>query len=71
MSLLPFIKDKAKFIYTDPTTVENKNRIIQDNKNKAGIYLWFNIITRKYYVGQSKNLGDPKSGRLFRYLRPA
>lgn len=35
----------------------------------SGIYLWYNCITKKYYIGQSINLGDIKKGRLARYFR--
>lgn len=47
---------------------EHKN-ILTENKDKSGIYLWYNSVTKKYYIGQSKNLGDVKTGRLARYFR--
>nr|YP_010170361.1 GIY-YIG homing endonuclease [Phanerochaete carnosa]QRZ60342.1 GIY-YIG homing endonuclease [Phanerochaete carnosa] len=46
---------------------EHKN-ILTENKGKSGIYLWYNCITLNYYIGQSKNLGDVKGGRLARYF---
>lgn len=39
------------------------------NNNKSGIYLWYNRINGHSYVGQSKNLGDTKSGRLVNYYK--
>lgn len=47
---------------------DHKN-ILTENKDKSGIYLWYNSITRNYYIGQSKNLGGVKGGRLARYFR--
>lgn len=35
----------------------DKYRIYEENKKKAGIYRWNNIITGKSYVGSSINLG--------------
>jgi len=34
-----------------------KQKIIQDNKGKAGIYRWVNLISGKTYIGSSVNLG--------------
>lgn len=34
-----------------------KNSIINDNKGKAGVYNWLNLISGKSYVGSSINLG--------------
>lgn len=36
---------------------EDKMRILDDNKGKAGIYLITNKINKKHYVGKSSNLG--------------
>jgi NUMOD1 domain-containing protein/GIY-YIG catalytic domain-containing protein/NUMOD3 motif-containing protein len=36
---------------------KNKFIIYKENKNKAGIYIWENIITGEIYVGSSGNLG--------------
>ena len=33
--------------------IDLKNKIIKDNLNKSGIYLWTNIITQDIYVGSS------------------
>jgi group I intron endonuclease len=47
--------------YSDPAG-SVKKIIIKSNKNKAGIYLWTNLITGESYVGRSIDLG-----RRFRY----
>jgi GIY-YIG catalytic domain len=48
--------------------VELKRReILKDNKGQKGVYLWFNNLTNKFYVGSSKNL----SNRFNSYLNPA
>lgn len=36
--------------------LEDKNRILSDNKGKAAIYRWINKINGKTYVGSSVNL---------------
>lgn len=43
-------------------------QILKENKGKSGIYLWTNCKTGKQYVGQSKDLGNPLTGRLTRYF---
>ena len=35
---------------------EDKLKIIRDNQNKSGVYLWSNLINGKRYVGSSQNL---------------
>ena len=42
----------------------DKAKIIQENKNKAGIYIWTNKINGKRYVGSSDNLRN----RMYSYL---
>jgi group I intron endonuclease len=37
--------------------LNNKSEIINSNKNKIGIYLWFNNLTEDFYIGSSINLG--------------
>ena len=44
--------------------LNNKTTIINSNKNKMGIYLWFNNLTKDFYVGSSVNL----SRRLLTYF---
>ena len=61
-------KDKRKVLY-DPvatyTEIESqRNTIIDNNKNKAGVYKWTNTQTGDFYVGSSTNL----SRRLLYYL---
>ena len=56
----------AKF-YQDAKLDQDK--ILSENKGKSGIYLWYNRINGHTYVGQSKNLGDNRSGRLINYYK--
>ncbi|RYE27640.1 MAG: hypothetical protein EOP45_00360 [Sphingobacteriaceae bacterium] len=65
-----FLQPHARAYYVDLSNNETRDRFILDYKGKPGIYLWFNVITGEYYVGQAQDLGDPKSGRVFRYIRP-
>jgi group I intron endonuclease len=58
-------KNKAVKIYINAKT--KRNEILNDNVGKSGIYLWQNMESKKCYVGQAQNLGDPKKGRLLRY----
>jgi group I intron endonuclease len=37
-------------------SAECKDNIYKDNKNKSGIYLWFNTINDKYYIGSAQHL---------------
>ncbi len=37
-------------------SAEYKDNIYKDNKNKSGIYLWFNTINDKYYIGSAQDL---------------
>ena len=53
--------------FYDNAKSEHKN-ILTENLGKSGIYLWYNRITKKYYIGQSANLGGVKGGRLARYF---
>ena len=47
------------------TNIElEKELILNDNKNKSGIYKWVNILTGDYYIGSAVNL----SGRFLYYL---
>ena len=66
---LDLIKKYAVVFYDN--SLRERTNILKENKDKSGIYLWFNKKTHKYYIGQSKNLGDPVSGRLNRYYRPS
>jgi group I intron endonuclease len=58
-----------KVLYTNAFL--EKDRILSENKDKSGIYIWINNINNKFYIGSSKNLGDKGSGRLNRYYRPS
>jgi len=35
---------------------DDKDKIIKENKNKSGIYMWTNNINKKRYIGSSENL---------------
>lgn len=61
--------DKDKVFYSNAKKA--RHLILEDNKGKSGIYLWYNNATGKYYIGQAKDLGDRKQGRLNRYYRPS
>jgi len=41
-----------------------KSKILKDNKNKAGVYRWVNLINNKTYIGSSINL----SSRFYKYF---
>ena len=49
-------------IYDDG--LSNKNKILQDNKQRCGVYKWVNKINSKSYIGSSVNL----SSRLSHYF---
>lgn len=36
----------------------NKPQIVEENRNKAGIYRWVNLINNKTYIGSSVNLSE-------------
>lgn len=42
----------------------NKAKILEDNRNRAGVYRWVNNINNKTYIGSSINL----SQRFYKYL---
>jgi len=35
-----------------------KEKILSDNKNKSGIYMWTNIINDKRYIGSAMDLSN-------------
>lgn len=43
-------------IYSNPDV--NKTQIIEENRNKAGVYRWVNMINNKAYIGSSINLAS-------------
>jgi hypothetical protein len=47
----------------------DQDKILSENKDKSGIYLWYNRINGHSYVGQSRNLGENRSGRLIHYYK--
>lgn len=36
--------------------LDQKSKILKENKNKSGIYCWYNNCTDKFYIGSSNNL---------------
>lgn len=44
-----------QIIYKDSQL--NKHKILQENKNKIGVYRWINNITCESYIGSSNNIG--------------
>jgi group I intron endonuclease len=70
-TLNPNWKNYALNFYDKITDIKYRNQILDENKGKSDIYLWFNSINKKIYIGQAKDLGTRKSGRIVRYLRPA
>jgi len=51
LSLVPIVPIKT---YSNAET--DKEKILFENKNKSGIYMWKNNINQKEYVGSSENL---------------
>ena len=56
---------KAKFFHSASNNIiiyddalSNKNKILQDNKQRCGVYKWVNKINGKSYVGSSVNLSS-------------
>ncbi len=56
---------KAKFCHSDFNNIiiyddalSNKNKILQNNKQRCGVYRWVNKINGKCYVGSSVNLSS-------------
>lgn len=39
-----------------PNSDLHKSTILSNNKNKAGIYMWKNLINGKQYIGSAKDL---------------
>lgn len=66
---IPNGRSYAVVVYAN--ALQDRSKILLDNNGKSGIYLWYNKITDKYYIGQSKDLGNKKSGRLNRYYHPS
>jgi len=64
-------KNLAVKIYEQFTNKTQRNSILDENKGKSGIYLWSNSLNGKIYIGQSKDLGNRRQGRLIRYLNPS
>lgn len=65
LKILPYIK---KFF---DISLFNRSTILNSIKQKSGIYLWYNKITNKFYIGQSKDLKNKQNGRITRYFVPS
>jgi group I intron endonuclease len=59
------ISNKPAKVYLN--SAKSKNLIYNENCSKSGVYLWYNNINGKYYVGSSINLKH----RLYYYFSPA
>jgi len=64
-----FLKNWKSYVSKLYNPNTDKGIIIKENKGKSGIYMFINIENNKCYVGQSKDLGNAKGGRLIRYLQ--
>ena len=62
-NILLFISDKSEKIYKDP--LNQRNLIYKENKEKIGVYAWYNNINGKIYVGS----GDPLYRRISDYYQ--
>jgi len=51
---LPSFSTYAKKTYLNP--LEQRNEILQDTKEKSGVYCWVNLLNGKYYIGSGVNL---------------
>ena len=61
----PLDINKNMSVYID---IESKKKsILEENKARAGIYMFTNKITNEFYIGQSKNLYN----RFLNYFNPA
>jgi hypothetical protein len=47
---------KSKFAHYYANSDVLKVRILKDNRNKSGIYMWTNLVNKKRYVGSSVDL---------------
>lgn len=65
LSLLPFLILPNCKNFTEVTS--SKDNIINEFRDKRGVYLWTHKLTKKQYLGSSKNLGN----RLVEYFRPS
>ena len=48
------LKNKPAKVYVN--SAESKDLIYKDNNNRSGVYLWYNTINEKYYIGSAVNL---------------
>ena len=49
-------KEKLTPVKTYESTYLNRKEILEENKNKSGIYRFYNKLNGKFYIGSSKNL---------------
>jgi hypothetical protein len=69
-TLKPNWRNYALKIYNNLTNIKYRNYVLDENKGKSGIYLWFNNVNNKIYIGQAKDLGNRRTGRIIRYIWP-
>lgn len=65
LKILPYIKNFFDI------SLFNRSTILNSIKQNSGIYLWYNKITNKFYIGQSKDLKNKQNGRITRYFVPS
>jgi len=63
VGLTDFVKDHWVLCAFVPIKIysnaeADKSKIIQENKNKSGIYMWTNIINDKQYIGSAIDLSE-------------
>lgn len=73
LSVLPIIRadwrDHVQIVFENAK--ECRDKLLDSNKGKSGIYIWVNNLNGKTYIGQASELGGKKNGRLNRYYRPS
>ena len=57
-------KIEPEKVYYD--LLNNKTKVIKENKQKSGIYMWIHLKSNKKYIGSSKDI----SRRLYSYFSP-
>jgi hypothetical protein len=65
LKILPYIKNFFDI------SLFNRSTILNYIKQISGIYLWYNKIINKFYIGQSKDLKNKPNGRIIRYFVPS
>lgn len=58
--LIIFKGQPLKILYVN--TLENKAKIVKENKDKSGVYMWIHTESNKIYIGSSINIGRRFAG---------